>query len=302
MVNVMWQSQRPMPDANPICRRGVLAGALNPSLATFMDISQARRVKAAALFQMADLDYIAFRHLAKLETAPAGMLLFAAAQTLEKYMKAALLTAGASVHDLSHDLSDAWLRLKTNQVTSGLVSQFQDSHLSLCESCAKQFKSSDHARYLASDMVVSGNEHHRIDRAVLRVLRPLVTLLSMQSKTQPPTGVIDSLKSVAASPWQHAYSALHSDNHALHPDLVDAETITHIQHMRYSIPLIVVKNQVTVNKKRVIEEHLGYKMSQSEFNMTFVVDEADFGAAKTNTDGSDAQLQQYLATQRQRAT
>jgi len=259
-----------------------------------MDIIKARQFKAKSLFQMADLDYISCRHLAMLETKPVGLILFAGAQCLEKYMKACLLYAGFEVNKLSHSLPDAWHQIKQN--FSEHLSNIEQWHQDICISLMERLNNSDHGRYFAADIHISGNELNQLDVAVIYVLRNLVKKITEQKNMNFPTGAVDMLSTPQSSPWKHSHTALNLNNLALNPKINNINSLSHIQHVHHDVPVLLITHFETVHNQNKIEKVLGYKLSRQEYERTFVITSEEL--ARLNSSNTTSAQKMKLLTKK----
>lgn len=227
-------------------------------------------IKADQFRQLAEMDYLGFRQLCRLEHPSMSLLLFSGQQSIEKYIKATLLLHSKSIDKFRHDLEEKlwidYLGLIADKNEKAEAEKYFD--------IIKEFNHSEYARYAAYDVKVDHTIHHRLDKLIIKLLRPKYneSIKSLFPNGSPATDhlqyVIDN-KDVLIN----SYHALTEDNHAL--GFGGNNSLSVLRTINYEVPRTIIITNENYESRRELEKLLGVKLSQFEYERTFTITEEE---------------------------
>jgi hypothetical protein len=222
--------------------------------------------KAEQFRQLAEMDYLGFRQLCRLEQPSMSLLLFSGQQSIEKYIKATLLLHGRSIDKFGHNLGKGlwidYLGLITDKNEKAEAEKYFD--------IIKDFNHSEFARYAAYDVKVDYTLHHRLDKLIYKLLRPKYneSIKSLFPDSSPATDLlqqaIDNKDGLINS-----YHALTEDNHAL--GFAGNKGLSVLRPINYRVPTTIIIMNENHESKDELEKFLGVKLSKFEYERTFTI-------------------------------
>lgn len=222
--------------------------------------------KSEVLHYIADTDYLAFRNLCLLEQPAFSLILFAGQQAIEKSLKSIILLHGGKTNRLNHDL------LKLYSEAKKLASSLETESTKLYDELIKTFNDAEHGRYASTNINVDKKLHHKLDVFYLNHLRKIYYKdYSHLRQFINPDNFQEILNHKHLFP--NSFHALTYDNNALGYSLQNQ--ITTIRSINFKLKPTIILGENECKNKGKLEEKIGLKISNLEFNQTFLLNDEE---------------------------
>ncbi|WP_299122403.1 hypothetical protein [uncultured Winogradskyella sp.] len=245
-----------------------------------MTLKEFVKYKSKQFHSIADSDYLSFRFLEFLEMQYKMICDFAGAQSLEKYIKCALLLSNQKTHKEGHNLTKLLSKLKAVDRVNRFFDTLDPFCLDVLERLCKDLNRSADTRYLASNYNPSDiGIVDKMDTAVLQVLRPLNQILYQEIYAEKLHGIVDDAQHIDFKKfYPNLFQSLNFNNKILHPPEFKKYMKFHTNRISvgtFQLPLIIIITDENIDKKNKIEEFLGLKLSSSEYEKTYLLDQRE---------------------------
>lgn len=233
----------------------------------YPDIAGYRRYKSTILFNLAESDYLGFRHLCLLEQPAIGLILFSGQQSIEKYLKAIILLNGEPINKLGgngHNLSNIYY--EAVKISKNLNSKKNSDY---CTAIISLFNNAEHARYASTHIIVDDMLHHKLDSLVIETLRKSYLEDYNEIFNQDIDYKYLELILESKDAFPNSHNSLTYDNNCLGFELEGV--ISTIRQVNYKLKTTAIVNNQNLDDAKSLQNEIGIKLSKDEFDKTFTI-------------------------------